>query len=176
MFRSAAAKINSEFKINMCCKSFWKRIISFGLALALGLFAAAVLQKKSSPNVKPVNPVTEGSGRSGADFGPNDPRNFQGGTLKSSDPASTMPVQILSKPRAYYTDAARLNFTEGKVVLRVTFSANGQIGAISVITGLSDGLTEQAVAAAKGIKFEPARRDGVPYSVTKPVEYTFTIY
>ena len=87
-----------------------------------------------------------------------------------------MPVQVLSKPRAIYTDAARLNFTEGKVVLRVTFSANGQIGAISVITGLSDGLTEQAIAAARGIKFEPARRDGVPYSVTKPVEYTFTIY
>ena len=166
----------------MCCKSFWKRIISFGLALSLGLLAVTVLQKNSSPNVKQLSivnetaPKNEGRGRSGADFGPDDPRNFQGGTLKGSAPASTMPVQILSKPRANYTDAARLNFTQGKVVLRVTFSANGQIGAISVITGLSDGLTEQAIAAARGIKFEPARRDGVPYSVTKPVEYTFTIY
>jgi len=160
----------------MCCKSFWKRIISFALALALGLLVVTVLQKKISPTVKPVNIVNEGSGRSGADFGPDDPRNFQGGTLKGSNPASTMPVQILSKPRAIYTDAARLNFTEGKVLLRVTFSANGQIGAISVIDGLPDGLTEQAIAAARGLKFEPARRDGVPYSVTKPVEYTFTIY
>lgn len=85
-------------------------------------------------------------------------------------------VKILSKPRANYTDAARQNQVQGKVVLRVTFSANGSIGAISVISGLGNGLTEQAIAAARGIRFEPAKRAGVPYSVTKPVEYTFTIY
>jgi TonB family protein len=85
-------------------------------------------------------------------------------------------VKILSKPRANYTDAARQNQVQGKVVLRVTFSANGSIGAISVISGLGNGLTEQAIAAARGIRFEPAKRGGVPYSVTKPVEYTFTIY
>jgi TonB family protein len=60
--------------------------------------------------------------------------------------------------------------------LRATFSKNGTIGAVSVISGLPDGLTEQAIEAVKGIKFEPAMRDGVPYSVTKPVEYTFTIF
>lgn len=85
-------------------------------------------------------------------------------------------VKILSKPRANYTDAARQNQVQGKVVLRVTFSANGSIGAISVISGLGNGLTEQAIAAARGIRFEPAKRSGQPYSVTKPVEYTFTIY
>jgi TonB family protein len=85
-------------------------------------------------------------------------------------------VKILSKPRANYTDAARQNQVQGKVVLRVTFSANGSIGNISVISGLGNGLTEQAIAAARGIRFEPAKRGGVPYSVTKPVEYTFTIY
>lgn len=85
-------------------------------------------------------------------------------------------VKILSKPRANYTDAARQNQVQGKVVLRVTFSANGSIGAISVISGLGNGLTEQAIAAARGIRFEPAKRGGQPYSVTKPVEYTFTIY
>jgi TonB family protein len=85
-------------------------------------------------------------------------------------------VKILSKPRANYTDAARQNQVQGKVVLRVTFSANGAIGNISVISGLPNGLTEQAIAAARGIRFEPAKRGGVPYAVTKPVEYTFTIY
>jgi TonB family protein len=85
-------------------------------------------------------------------------------------------VKILSKPRANYTDAARQNQVQGKVVLRVTFSANGSIGQISVISGLGNGLTEQAIAAARGIRFEPAKRAGVPYSVQKPVEYTFTIY
>ncbi|HEY8558768.1 MAG TPA: TonB family protein [Pyrinomonadaceae bacterium] len=63
-----------------------------------------------------------------------------------------------------------------KVVLRVTFEANGEIGAISVISGLSDNLTEEAIEAAKAIKFEPATRNGAAISVTKPVEYNFTIY
>lgn len=97
-------------------------------------------------------------------------------TPKPQPIGPTEGVKILSKPRANYTDAARQNQVQGKVVLRVTFSANGSIGAISVISGLGNGLTEQAIAAARGIRFEPAKRGGVAYSVTKPVEYTFTIY
>lgn len=100
-------------------------------------------------------------------------------TVKIKPPAPVGPtegVKILSKPRANYTDAARQNQVQGKVVLRVTFAANGSIGSISVISGLGNGLTEQAIAAARGIRFEPAKRGGVPYSVQKPVEYSFTIY
>jgi len=85
-------------------------------------------------------------------------------------------VRIAVKPRANYTDGARRSETQGKVLLRVTFLANGGIGAISVISGLADGLTEQAIAAAMRIVFIPAQRNGVRYSVTKPVEYTFNIY
>lgn len=85
-------------------------------------------------------------------------------------------VKIISRPRPNYTDAARQNQVQGKVVLRVTFSANGSIGAISVVSGLGNGLTEQAIAAARGIRFEPAKRGGVPYTVQKSIEYTFTIY
>ena len=96
--------------------------------------------------------------------------------VKKPPVGPTEGVKILSKPRANYTDAARQNQVQGKVVLRVTFAANGTIGGISVISGLGNGLTEQAIAAARGIRFEPAKRGGVPYSVTKPVEYTFTIY
>jgi TonB family protein len=102
-----------------------------------------------------------------------------GPTVKVKPPTPVGPtegVKILSKPRANYTDAARQNQVQGKVVLRVTFAANGSIGSISVISGLGNGLTEQAIAAARGIRFEPAKRGGVPYSVTKPVEYSFTIY
>ncbi len=84
-------------------------------------------------------------------------------------------VKVLSLPRAVYTDEAEKNQVQGKVVLRVTFSANGSIGAITVISGLGNGLTEQAIAAARGIKFEPARKGGVPISVTKPVTYSFVI-
>ncbi len=85
-------------------------------------------------------------------------------------------VMIALKPRANYTDLTRKNNTQGKVVLRVVFSANGGIGAISVISGIADGLTEQSIAAARRIVFVPARRNGVAYSVAKLVEYSFTIY
>ncbi len=97
-------------------------------------------------------------------------------TLPKTRNTTTDSLKILSKPRANYTDAARQNLVQGNVVLRVTFLANGQIGGISVVAGLSHGLTENAVDAAKNIRFVPAKKNGVPYSVTKTVSYNFTIY
>ena len=88
----------------------------------------------------------------------------------------TVAVKILSQPRASYTDAARQAGVQGKVVLRVTFQADGSIGAVSAVSGLPNGLTERAIAAARSIRFEPAKRNGVPYSVTRTIEYSFTIY
>jgi hypothetical protein len=38
------------------------------------------------------------------------------------------------------------------------------------------GLTEQAMEAARKMRFEPAMKNGIPYSVTKLVEYPFTLY
>ena len=181
----------------MSFDDFYKRITAFGLAFALGLFAAAfsyainfsnIFNQKSTPATKVISAVTNfvftltkgnGNGASGGCLGPDDPQYLRRRALEKLDSKPTGPtksVKILSKPRANYTDAARTNAVQGKVVLRVTFSANGTIGAISVINGLPDGLTETAKEAAKGIKFKPAKRGGVPYSVTKPVEYTFTIY
>ncbi len=94
----------------------------------------------------------------------------------SSNGSISEGVRIVLKPRANYTAQAREGQTQGKVLLRVVFSANGGIGAISVVNGLENGLTEQAIAAAKRIIFIPASRNGIHYSVVKPVEYTFTIY
>lgn len=88
----------------------------------------------------------------------------------------TAGLKILSKPRANYTDAARANNIQGTVILRVTFLASGQIGSISSIKGLPNGLTEQAIAAARRISFEPAKRDGQGQAVTRQIEYSFTIY
>ncbi len=88
----------------------------------------------------------------------------------------TTAIKFLSKPQPKYTDAARQNNVQGQVVLRITFLSNGQIGSISPVRGLSYGLTEQAIAAARQIRFEPPLRNGQPQSVTMSVQYTFTIY
>ena len=85
-------------------------------------------------------------------------------------------LSILSKPRAVYTDQAKTNKIEGIVILQITFKKNGEIGKINVINGLSDGLNEQAIAAAKKIKFTPQRKNGKSITVTKKVKYNFTIY
>jgi TonB family protein len=85
-------------------------------------------------------------------------------------------MKIVSKPRANYTDTARQNQVQGTVTLRVTFLANGQIGSISPVSGLPYGLTEQAIAAAKSIRFEPAKKDGVPIPKVKQIDYSFTLY
>jgi len=88
----------------------------------------------------------------------------------------TTPLKILSKPRASYTDAARQAGLQGKVVLKVTFQADGTVGSVVPVSGLGSGLTERAIAAAKAIKFEPQFKGGRAVSVTKTIEYTFTIY
>jgi len=53
---------------------------------------------------------------------------------------------------------------------------SGQIGSVEATKELPDGLTEQAILAAKRIKFSPARQNGRPITVTKQVEYSFSIY
>jgi len=91
-----------------------------------------------------------------------------------SGPSSA--IKFISKPQPKYTDAARQNNVQGQVVLRISFLANGQIGSISPVRGLGNGLTEQAIAAARQIKFQPRLVNGQPQSVTMTVQYTFTIY
>ena len=97
-------------------------------------------------------------------------------TPKPKPKGRTTKIQILSKPRATYTDAARTNNVQGKVLVRVTFLANGRIGSVSAVKGLPYGLTERAIAAARAIRFKPAMRNGQPYPVTKSIQYSFTIY
>ncbi|HRH44407.1 MAG TPA: energy transducer TonB [Pyrinomonadaceae bacterium] len=86
------------------------------------------------------------------------------------------PLNILSKPKPPYTDAARQNQVQGTVTLRVTFNANGTIGGISPVSGLPYGLTESAIAAARNIRFEPMKKNGVAQTVTKTLQFTFTMY
>ena len=92
-------------------------------------------------------------------------------------PVVTEKFKIISKPKPEYTDEARKNnFTNGMVTLKVTFLSSGQVGSVVAVSGLPYGLTEKAIAAAKSIRFEPAKRDGVPISTNATIQYTFTLY
>jgi TonB family protein len=85
-------------------------------------------------------------------------------------------VQVLSKPDPVYTEEARRNQVDGTVVLRAVFSASGEVTNIHAVSGLSDGLTERAIGAAKQIKFVPARKDGHPVSMWMELQYHFNLY
>jgi len=88
----------------------------------------------------------------------------------------TKGLAIISKPKPGYTDAARTSNTQGTVVLKVVFLASGQVGGVSVVKGLPNGLTEKAIEAAKRISFTPKMVDGVAQNVSRPVEFSFAIY
>jgi len=122
-----------------------------------------------------------GSGRGSGSGGGNGNGNGDGDGPGSGDappPVAkvTQPLRITFKQKAQYTDEGRTNNIQGSVTLRVTFLANGTIGPISVIKGLPYGLTEQAIAAAREMKFEPEMVNGVPRTTTRPVTFTFNIY
>jgi tetratricopeptide (TPR) repeat protein len=91
-------------------------------------------------------------------------------TTKASKPA------ILYREKANYTEAARNAGVRGKVVLMVVFADDGVLKHILALQGLSHGLTGQAVAAARKIRFTPAMRDGKPLSVIGSLEFTFNLY
>jgi TonB family protein len=95
--------------------------------------------------------------------------------MEMPDPGNRR-LKILSKPRASYTDKARMNGISGTVNLMVLFAANGTIPYIIVVKSLDPGLDREAVKAARNIKFEPMTRDGKPASKVVVIQYGFTIY
>lgn len=92
----------------------------------------------------------------------------------STDPG-TVPVTIISKPRASFTEEARNAMVNGTIVLAALFGTSGKVTNVIVLKPLGYGLDEVAVRAAFGIQFTPAMKDGKPIPVVKTVEYTFSV-
>jgi TonB family protein len=85
-------------------------------------------------------------------------------------------ARITSQPSADYTPEARKNQITGEVVLRVVLNGSGKVSGIDVIRGLSHGLTEKAIEAARKISFKPALKAGQAVSVSLVVSYPFNLY
>ena len=110
------------------------------------------------------------------DAAPDKPLPKPGTTIQPTpDEKDDAKLVIVSKPLASYTDAARRSAEQGIVRLRVTYSKDGRISKISTLQTLGQGLLRQCIFAAIRIKFLPQERNGVPITVTKPVEYSFDI-
>jgi TonB family protein len=74
-----------------------------------------------------------------------------------------------------YTEEARKAKLQGVVVLWCVITKEGEVRDLKVQRSLDPGLDEQAVAAVKQWKFQPATKDGVPVPVMINVEVNFRL-
>jgi TonB family protein len=88
----------------------------------------------------------------------------------------TEKARVLSKPEPQYTESARKYSVVGTVILRAVFARFGEVNNIKVVTKLPHGLTQQAVSAARQIRFTPASKDGHAVSMYIQLEYNFNLY
>ena len=130
--------------------------------LAVDLFFASIRLGKKLDGIE----VSEGAGDSTPLQSDTGERVFSGREVDTK-------ARLLTKPEPPYTKDARKHKITGTVILRVVFSKTGEVNNIKVLVGLPYGLTEQAIKAAKGIKFTPAMKDGQPVSMWMQLEYNF---
>jgi TonB family protein len=120
--------------------------------------------------------ATKGSGNTVRSAGFGDVENAKPEVVKKRDvgPPQT-PVEILFKPKPEYTEDARKLKLEGEILVRVVFSAGGEVRVLDVVRGLGHGLDENALRAAQQIKFKPALKDGQPIDSTATVHILFQL-
>jgi TonB family protein len=84
-------------------------------------------------------------------------------------------LEVISKPAVQYTPEARQLRVQGDVILRVTFTASGQVVIKGVVHGLGHGLDEEARRVAEQIRFRPATRNGQAVDLTTNITITFQL-
>ena len=84
-------------------------------------------------------------------------------------------LEVISKPQPEYTSEAKQLKVQGDVILRVTFTARGQVVVQGVVHGLGHGLDEEARRVAQQIRFRPATRNGQAVDMTTNITITFQL-
>jgi TonB family protein len=87
----------------------------------------------------------------------------------------TTTLEVISKPPVQYTSEARALRVQGDVVLRVTFTAAGQVLVQGVVHSLGHGLDEEARRVAQQIRFHPATKNGQAVDLTTNITITFQL-
>jgi TonB family protein len=106
--------------------------------------------------------------------GPGTPLEYNGERLFAGKEVDVK-ARLLARPEPTYTEDARKKHISGTVVLRAIFSKTGNVENIYIVSGLPHGLTEQAINAARRIRFTPATKDGKYVSMWMQLEYNFVL-
>ena len=85
-------------------------------------------------------------------------------------------AQVVKNLEPLFTEKARKNGTQGTVILKVVFSLNGRVIRIHVVQGVPDRLTENAVAAARGVPIHAGAEGWQANFHVRTLELTFGIF
>jgi TonB family protein len=162
-------------------KYFRGYLYSFLTAKHLYILTVAARDANHPSIAQFVSSFTLGSDN--ASLGKIRPRREDRSLSSDDEKASAVPSKELTqkqvvvwKPEPNYTQDAIANQRIGKVILKAVCNPSGRIVITKVIQGLKDGLTEEAIEAAKNIKFFPGLKDGKPVPVQIQLEYNFNLY
>lgn len=92
----------------------------------------------------------------------------------TKDAAYIRPV-LLNTPMPRYTDDARQNKVQGSVKLAVLVDERGGVSSTLIFSRLGYGLDEEAIRAARTLRFKPASKDGKPVPFWLQVEVEFNL-
>lgn len=84
------------------------------------------------------------------------------------------PLKIISQPNPELPKDYGTLDAQGMILFRVEFLANGEIGKVSPVNSFIASLDQNALEAAKKIKFEPVTKNGEPVTVHKVISYLYS--
>jgi TonB family protein len=91
------------------------------------------------------------------------------GKGERTEPVAAYEVTTMPLPQGRcvgkYTEEAKQAAVEGTVVLDIVVGVDGRVHQIHVVSGLGQGLTEAAIAAAKSCRFSPGQKGDVAVPV-----------
>lgn len=160
--------------------TFVKRVLPFMLTLLVGTGLGSVFGWRSSSTNTTQPNVTESSYRYERRSGCSSRyrRTYGGGgggEMEDRAARTTTPLIIRFQPNTRYTPEALEHKTTGVVQLRVRFNADGTATVVERLSPLPDGLTEEAERVVERTQFTPETVNGEPVSVTKDMNYVFSL-
>jgi protein TonB len=85
------------------------------------------------------------------------------------------PPRLLREVKPVYTDDGRRRGVEGDVVLEIVVTRSGSVDRVRIVRGLGAGLDQNAIAAVRQWRFDPARRQGAAVDVVVEVSVGFRL-
>lgn len=84
-------------------------------------------------------------------------------------------VKILEYPHPKFSEEQVQRYRGSVIVLRGLLCGSGKVTDIKVVRSVTDSLDEEAIKAARKIKFVPAKKDGQDVSQWLQFEYRITV-